>query len=191
MLLARKKGMTQVFADDGQVVPVTLLDYSECRVIKGLKKSGNFLAIGRKRHPKKPEIGVYGPENVPEYSVKVHGDDIDIGIIEVGDVVHVTGKSKGKGFAGVVKMWGFKGGKRTRGQSDRERHPGSIGAGTTTGRVFKGLKMGRRKGCDTITVKNLEVVGVDTESKIIAVKGSVPGTYDSIVKIIKVKSNDC
>ena len=96
-----------------------------------------------------------------------------------GDLVTVTGTSKGKGFQGVVKRHGFKGGQRTHGQSDRERAPGSIGSGTTIGRVFKGLRMGGRMGGDTITVKNLEVIAV--EEGAILVKGVLPGIPGGLI----------
>lgn len=94
---------------------------------------------------------------------------------EVGDEIAVSGKSKGKGFAGVMKRWGFHGQQRTRGQSDRERAPGSIGGGTTPGRVWPGKKMAGRMGGKRVTVKGLEVVGVDEKAKTIKVTGSIPG----------------
>lgn len=185
MLLAKKKNMTQVFDEKGNVIPVTILDLSECKIIKGQKKSGNYVGIGRSKKPSKSDIGKYGENNVPEYAVKVDSAIESLEELQKGDILNVSGVSKGKGFAGVVRMWKFKGGKRTHGQSDRQRHPGSIGAGTTTGRVFKGLKMGRRKGGEVVTIRGVKVIDYDKESNLLTVAGSIPGTYDSILKITK------
>lgn len=184
MILARKKNMTQIFDESGKVIPVTILDYSECYVAKGEKKSGSFICLGKKRKPGKMEKGKFG-ENVPEISMPLKEEQAELENIEAGEVVTVSGTSKGKGFAGVVRMWGFKGGKRTHGQSDRQRHPGSIGAGTTVQRVFKGLHMGRRKGNEKVTLRGVKVIAVDTENKLVSVTGSIPGTYNSIVQIVK------
>ena len=109
----------------------------------------------------------------------------DVSGFEVGDKVKISGKSKGKGFAGVVKRWGFRGGPRTHGQSDRERAPGSIGAGTDPGRVWPGKKMAGRMGGKRVTVKGLEVVEVDEDSKVIKVAGSVPGPRNAVLEIRK------
>jgi len=185
MLLAKKKNMTQVFDDKGKVVPVTILDFSECKVVKGQKKSGTYLTIGTKKKPGKTEVGKYGEGNVPEFSIKVTPEVENIDELVAGDALNITSISKGKGFAGVIRMWKFKGGKRTHGQSDRQRHPGSIGAGTTTGRVFKGLKMAQRKGGENVTIRNVKVIEVDTENKLLTVAGSIPGTYNSIIRIVK------
>lgn len=176
--------MTQIFDDSGKVIPVTVLDYSECYIAKGEKKSGNFVCLGKKRKPGKQEKGKFG-ENVPEVFLPAKEDVEELENLEVGETVNVSGTSKGKGFAGVVRMWNFKGGKRTHGQSDRQRHPGSIGAGTTTQRVFKGLKMGRRKGNEKITLRGIKIIAHDVENKLVSVSGSIPGTYNSVVQIIK------
>lgn len=185
MLLAKKKNMTQVYNESKNVIPVTILDYSECYLQKGQKKSGTFLCIGKKKYSTKAEIGKFGEGNVPEESRVVSNEVEGIDELEVGDVINLIGTSKGKGYAGVVKMWGFKGGKRTHGQSDRQRHPGSIGSGTTPGRVFKGKRMGRRMGGEKVSIKGYKVISIDKDNKLICVKGSVPGTYDSVVEIIK------
>ncbi|MBI2622166.1 50S ribosomal protein L3 [Candidatus Microgenomates bacterium] len=105
--------------------------------------------------------------------------------LQVGDIVKVTGISKGKGFAGVVKRHHFKGGPRTHGQSDRERAPGSIGQTTTPGRVYKGKRMAGRMGQDRVTIKNLLVIDVDAQNKITLIKGLVPGAKKSRVIIEK------
>lgn len=184
MILAKKKNMTQAFDENNNVVPVTILDYSECRVQKGEKNSGNFVALGKSLHPSKAQQGVFG-ENVPEMYLTVQEDITELDTLAAGDAVEVWGYSKGKGFAGVMRMWNFKGGKRTHGQSDRERHPGSIGCRTIPGRVFKGKRMGRRKGNELVTVKGLEIVSIDTENKLLCVRGSIPGTYNSILVVKK------
>lgn len=104
-------------------------------------------------------------------------------IFSVGDVVVVTGISKGKGFAGVVKRWHFKGGPKTHGQSDRQRAPGSIGGTTTPGRVFKGKHMAGRMGGDAVTIKNLHVVSVDAQKNKLVISGQLPGKFGDLVKI--------
>ncbi|MCA9387315.1 50S ribosomal protein L3, partial [Candidatus Dojkabacteria bacterium] len=104
-------------------------------------------------------------------------------IFTEGDLVDVAGVSKGKGFQGVMKRWNFKGGKRTHGQSDRERAPGSIGSGTTVGRVVKGKKMAGRMGRENVTIKQLKVVEVDSANEIVAVSGAIPGFNGSYVVI--------
>jgi len=111
------------------------------------------------------------------------GQTLTVEVFEEGERVDVVGRSKGRGFAGVVKRWGFSGGPKTHGQSDRQRAPGSIGAGSTPGRVFKGKKMPGRMGNDTVTSQNLLVSRIDPENNIIAVRGSVPGPKNGLVII--------
>ena len=113
------------------------------------------------------------------------GQEFDVSIFSEGDLVNATGFSKGKGFAGGVKRHGFRGGPKTHGQSDRHRAPGSIGAGSTPGRVIKGLKMAGHLGDSRVTVRNLEVVRSDSEKHVLFVKGSVPGSRNSLVLISK------
>ena len=103
--------------------------------------------------------------------------------IEAGEKIDVIGKSKGRGFAGVMKRWNFGGGPRTHGQSDRARAPGSIGGGTTPGKVYKGLKMAGHMGNRRITVKGLEIVEIDFERNLLLVKGGIPGATNSLVQI--------
>ena len=107
------------------------------------------------------------------------------GALAVGDMVEVRAVSKGKGWAGVVRKWGFHGGPKTHGQSDRERAPGSIGQTTTPGRVYKGKKMGGRMGGEQVFVKNLEVVAIENEGQVVLLKGAVPGHSGSLVTITK------
>ena len=113
------------------------------------------------------------------------GQEIKADIFKIGDLVNITGKSKGRGFSGVIKRWGFSGGKKTHG-SRSHRVPGSIGASATPGRVFKGKKMPGRMGYQKTTIKNLKVLDVRPEMDIIAIKGSLPGSRNSIIEIKKI-----
>ena len=123
-----------------------------------------------------------------EPDVKV-GDLVKLSdIFKKGDVVAVTGTSKGKGFAGVVKRWKFAGGPKTHGQSDRQRAPGSIGQGTTPGRVLKGKKMAGRMGGERVSIKNLIVVDIDSEKDLLAISGSVPGNKGGLLVVNKIAS---
>lgn len=125
-------------------------------------------------------------EKEPEFAI---GDEIKVSdIFNPGDVVAVTGVSKGKGFAGVVKKYHFRGGPRTHGQSDRERAPGSIGQTTTPGRVYRGKKMAGRMGGEQVTVKNLHIISVNAESGEVEISGQIPGNPGSLVSIMKIKS---
>lgn len=195
-IIGLKKNMSQIFKEDGNVVPVTFVDVADIVVAhkKTVEKDGysaTVIGLGKKKNPSKAEVGKFKELGfVPMYAVEVKldeelniGDKVNVSMFETIKKVNVTGITKGKGFQGVVKRWGFKGGPRTHGQSDRQRHPGSIGMRTTPGRVFKGKKMGGRMGGDTKTVKNLRVVEIDQEHGLIALKGAVPGNKDSLVII--------
>jgi large subunit ribosomal protein L3 len=111
------------------------------------------------------------------------GQRLTVEIFQAGELVDVTGTSKGKGFAGVVKRHGFRGGPKTHGQSDRHRAPGSIGACTTPGKVMKGMRMAGRMGGERVTVQSLEIVLVDAERNLLAVKGAVPGAKNGLVQV--------
>ena len=113
------------------------------------------------------------------------GQKIDVDMFKTGDMVHISGISKGKGFAGGVKRYHFKGGPKTHGQSDRHRAPGSIGATSSPGRVFKGLRMAGHMGNQRVTVRNIEVVDIDLENHLILVKGAVPGAKKGLLFINK------
>lgn len=197
--------MTQIFKENGDVVPCTIVDVADVRVIgKKTEKTDGYMAvilgIGSKRKPSKAEIGKfkklkYVPgvtfefrmndlEKLGDYNI---GDKVNADLFKVGDIVNVTGVTKGKGFQGVVKRWRFKGGPRTHGQSDRERSPGSIGGGTTPGRVFKGKKMPGRMGNKKKTILNIEIVKVDAKNSILCLRGAVPGGRNSMIKIHKSK----
>ena len=203
-LLAKKLGMTNIYSEDGQIIPVTILEAGPCKVysVKTKDKDGYTsiqIGFGEKKDKKvsKPQLSVFKKLGlVPPITLKEFrnfesdqfkvGDDIKVYIFQIGDKVKVSGKSKGKGFQGVIKRHGFSGvGGATHGQSDRMRAPGSIGASSYPSRVFKGQKMAGRKGFENVTTRNLKVVKVLVEKNIIMVKGAVPGSINSIVAINK------
>ena len=197
--LGKKIGMTQVFNDAGQVVPVTVIEAGPCAVtqIRTAENDGYEsvqLGFGRVRRPNKPEAGHLKGGQIGRRLQEVRADDIgqhnvgqvvSVAIFEPGEIVDVAGRSKGRGFAGTMKRHGFGGGPRTHGQSDRQRAPGSIGGGTTPGKVFKGLKMAGHMGNRRVTSKGLEVVQVDAERNLLLVKGGIPGAPNSPVTIRK------
>lgn len=194
--------MSQVFKEDGTVVPVTLLEVGPCVVaqVKTKEKEGYQalqLGFGKKKKITKPlrehlkglewtprylcefrtDVSL---ENLPQRGEVLHLQDV----FKVGDKVVVWGISKGKGFAGVVKRWGFADGPKTHGQTDKLRAPGSIGA-QGVGRVVKGKKMPGRMGGARITVKGLEVIEVEEKNNVMKVKGAVPGNRGGLVVIKK------
>jgi large subunit ribosomal protein L3 len=197
-ILGKKAGMTQIFDDTGEVIPATIIEAGPCYVtqIKTEKKDGYQaiqLGFGEAKRLNKPQRG-HLPKGVPDlrYLQEIRVDDVstyeigqklDAGIFSVGEIVDVTGTSKGKGFAGVMKRHGFGGGPATHGQSDRARAPGSVGATSTPGRVFKGKRMPGHMGSQRHTVQNLKVVLVDPERNLLAVKGAVPGSKGGLVTI--------
>ncbi len=198
-IIGRKLGMTQLFREDGVAEAVTVIDASPCAVVqvKTVEKEGYNavqLGYGKAKKLTSPEKGHL--KGIGEFSclrefrmdeiegINV-GDKVDVSMFQPGDTVDVVGISKGKGFAGVVKRHGFAGGPKTHGQSDRWRAPGSIGSGTTPGRVKKGMKMAGRMGNDRVTARNLVVVRADTERNILVVKGAVPGANNGIILIGK------
>ncbi len=178
-ILGTKIDQTQKFTEDGKRIPVTKIKAGPCYVaqIKTVDKDG-YNAVQLEFGKKKREVKV---EKIPEYK---KGDRISVGeVFKVGDKVKVTGWSKGKGFTGVVKRWGFKGGPRTHGQSDRERAPGSIGQTTTPGRVYKGKKMAGRAGWKRVAISGLTVTDIDRD--ILEVKGLVPGPKNGLLIVQK------
>jgi len=200
-IIGKKVGMTQIFDDDGIVVPVTLIEAGPCYVTqKKTKEIDGYNAVqlgfggtSEKRltqpiagHLKKanaPALKHLREFHVADPSDYEEGQKIDVSIFRVGDKVDVTGTSKGKGFAGVVKRHGFRGGPKTHGQSDRWRAPGSVGAGSTPGRILKGKRMAGRMGNQRVTVQNLRVALVDPDKNILAVKGAVPGAKNGLIVI--------
>jgi large subunit ribosomal protein L3 len=200
-ILGKKVGMTQIFDEQGEVIPVTVIEAGPCYVAqkKTLERDGytavqlGFEEIKASRATK-PKLGHLAKNNLPalrylrEFRVEDHselseGQKLDVSVFEVGDRVDVMGTSKGRGFAGVVKRHGFGGGPRTHGQSDRLRAPGAISSGSTPGRVYKGLRMAGRMGGSRVTVQSLEVALVDPERNLLAVKGAVPGAREGLLVI--------
>lgn len=202
-ILGKKVGMTQIFDERGEVVPVTVIEAGPCFVsqIKTAERDG-YTAIqmgfgGTKpKHLTRPQLKHLEKSDLPalrhlreirmlddEIPDLEEGQQVAVDIFEVGEFVDVTGTSKGRGFAGVVKRHGFRGGPKTHGQSDRLRTPGSIGACTTPGRVFKGKRMPGRMGGERVTAQNLKVVLVDPERNLLAVRGPVPGAKNGLLMI--------
>jgi len=197
--LGKKIGMTQFYNEAGSVVPVTIVEAGPCTVtqIKTGDSDGyeavqlGFGAIKRLNKPMTGHLKNIQPvrhlrevkaDDVSEFEV---GQKIAVDMFQVGELVDVIARSKGRGFAGVVKRHGFAGGPRTHGQSDRTRAPGSIGGGTTPGKVYKGLKMAGHMGDRRITVKNLQVVRIDPERNLLMLKGGVPGAPNGLLMIRK------
>lgn len=209
-LLGKKIGQSQIFAEDGKRIAVTLIKAGPCFVtqIKDKDKDGyRAIQLGfdeaKKSNTPKPLRGIYekaGLKKTPRFLVEVRAEqtandsngELELGqeitvdqVFQVGDKVKISGTSKGKGFTGVVKRWGFRGGPRTHGQSDRERAPGSIGQTTTPGRVFKGKKMAGRAGGNRVTLQGLQVVDIDEKKNLLVVSGLVPGSKGGLLEIYK------
>lgn len=197
-LIGKKLGMTQIFDGTGQMVPVTVLEVGPCVVtqIKTTPHDGYEalqLGFGHKKRLNQPERGhrrASGSESRFLREVRARGvDEYNVGQIincdefKEGERVDVTGWSKGRGFAGVMKRHGFGGGPKTHGQSDRARAPGSIGASTTPGRVLKGMRMAGHMGNERVTVQNLQVVKVEPDRNVVLVSGSVPGANNGLVLV--------
>jgi len=200
-IIGRKLGMGQVFAENGKAEAVTAIEAGPCIVtqIKTSDKEGysaaqlGFGEAKRLNSPQKGHLKKLGQfEYLREFRVadtegiKV-GDKVDVGLFKEGDLVDVSGVSKGKGFAGVVKRHGFAGGPKTHGQSDRHRAPGSIGATTSPGRVLKGKHMAGHMGSNRVTVRHLKVYKADPERNLLLVKGAVPGARNGLVLIEKLE----
>ena len=203
-LLGKKIGMTSVFNAEGDLVTVTVIKAGPCKVVSFREKEKDgysAVVIGfedmKEKHLTKPVLGQFKKNNIsPLRLIKEFknfdltklkiGDEIKTDIFAEGDTIKVSGKSKGKGFQGVMKRHNFGGvGGTTHGQSDRLRAPGSIGASSYPSRVFKGQRMAGRKGFENITVRNLKVIKIIPEDNLIMVKGAVPGSINSIVELKK------
>jgi large subunit ribosomal protein L3 len=195
-LVGKKLGMSQIFDDTGLAHPVTVLEVGPCVVtqVKTPERDGYSaiqLGFGLDKRLNQPERGHRKASGFLSRTLReVKADDsseFDIGqvlkadVFAAGELVDVTGTSKGRGFQGGVKRHGFRGGPRTHGQSDRLRAPGSIGSSATPGRVFKGMRMAGRMGNDRVTVQNLKVLRVDPERNLLLVEGSVPGPNEGLV----------
>ena len=208
-ILGRKVGMTQIFDESGQAIPVTVIEAGPCVVVQ-VKKAGqdgyDAVQVGfidRKESKfNKPKLGHFKKASVEpkrylkELRVDVPdeisvGSVIDSSVFSAGDLVDVTGVSKGKGFAGVVKRWGFAGGRKSHGGEQDHRRPGSIGQSAQPSRVFKGQKMPGRMGNKKATVQNLQIVKADPERNLLLVKGAVPGSQNGLLVVRRaVKAKD-
>ncbi len=199
-IIGKKLGMTQVFGEDGREAAVTAIEAGPCTVIqmKTAEKDGyraaqlGFGAAKRLKSPEKGHLKQLGEfRYLRELRLEDAGEEmetgqkVDVSLFQAGDLVDITGWSKGKGFAGVVKRHGFAGGPKTHGQSDRHRAPGSIGASASPGRVFKGLKMAGHMGDRRVTVRHLEVYQADPARNLLLVKGAVPGGKNGLLLIRK------
>ncbi|WP_291323171.1 50S ribosomal protein L3 [Desulfonatronospira sp.] len=202
-LIGKKLGMTSVFGDDGKFIPVTVIQAGPCPVIqKKVQEKDGYSAIQigfdamaghrlnkpARGHQAKAGMGYYrklmefSPDNVDEYEP---GQELSVEIFKPGDRIKLTGTSKGKGFAGVMKRWNFSGLPRTHGHEKVHRSPGAIGQCADPGKVFKGRKMPGRMGNKTVSYKNAEIISVRSRENVILVKGQVPGPKDGFVVLQK------
>ena len=198
-IIGKKLGMTQIFRDNGKAGAVTAVEAGPCTIIqiKTTDKEGYNavqLGFGETKRLKSPQRGhlkglgqfkhlrEFRVDNVETITV---GDKVDVSLFKEGDMVDVTGVSRSKGFAGVVKRHHFAGGPKTHGQSDRHRHPGSIGATTSPGRVLKGTRMAGRMGGERVTARQLEVFEADPDRNLLLLKGAVPGDKNGLLLIKK------
>ena len=208
-MIGKKVGMTQIFDEQGNAVPVTVIEAGPCYVtqVRSEDRDGYKavqLGFGETKPARltKGQLGHLQKNSLPALKVlrefRVKGEDavdveegaeIKVDVFATGELVDVIGTSKGRGFAGTIKRHNFHRGPKTHGQSDRERAPGSIGMCATPGRTLKGTRMGGRMGNDRVTMQNLEVAVVDPEKNLLAVKGSVPGAKGGIVIIRPARKN--
>ncbi|OGO30627.1 MAG: 50S ribosomal protein L3 [Chloroflexi bacterium RBG_16_56_11] len=201
-ILGKKLGMTQVFGAAGKAEAVTAIEAGPCTVmqVKTVAKDGYSaarLGFGEKKaragkKAKAKEKKAPAPRYVREFPLDADqkaevGQKIDVSVFKSGDAVDITGVSRGKGFAGGVKRYHFRGGPKTHGQSDRLRAPGSVGSNTNPGRTFKGLRMAGHMGAERVTTLNLKVVQADPARNLLLVKGAVPGMTNGLLLIRKSK----
>jgi large subunit ribosomal protein L3 len=195
-IIGRKLGMTQIFDDEGALEAITAIEAGPCYVVQKKTKAKDgydavqlgFGPTKRCNSPEKGHLKAGGRElrylnefrldDIGPFEV---GQALDASLFEKGERVDVIGVSKGKGFAGGVKRYHFRGGPKTHGQSDRHRAPGSVGGTTSPGRVYKGTRMAGHMGNARVTVRNLEVIQADSNRNLILVKGAVPGAVGGIV----------
>lgn len=200
-IIGKKLGMTQLFDERGNVVPVTVVEAGPCPVTaKKTAENDGYEAVQlgfgeiKASHVNKPMAGHFKKNDVAPKKVLREfrlediasmniGDILKADVFTAGDAVDVVGTSKGKGTAGVIKRWNFSRLKETHGTGPVHRHAGSLGACSSPSRVFKGTKNAGRLGCERVTVQNLEIVHVDAEKNIIAIKGAIPGPKGGIVLI--------
>ena len=196
-LMGIKKNMTSTYDSRGRRVGATVVEITP-NYITQLNAASIQLGFGTKKSVKKPQLG-HGKKAGIEMPIrwfrevaKTEGEDLKPGtevkleqVFSIGDEIKVSGTSKGKGFQGGVRRWGFHGGPKTHGQSDRHRAPGSIGSGTTPGRVYKGKKMAGHMGNASVSTRGLEVIALDKEKNLLTIKGAVPGYTGGLIMITK------
>ena len=202
-IIGRKVGMTQIFEDSGEAVPVTVIEAGPCPIVqlKTQERDGyqavqlgfgeqkeNRINKPRRGHLAKADVDStfvlreFRVQSLEDVSI---GNVVDASVFSEGELVDVTGTSKGRGFSGVVRRWNFAGGKKSHGGEQDLRRPGSIGASATPSRVFKGKKMAGRHGAKRHTVQNLSVIQADPERNLLVVKGAVPGPPNGLLLIRK------
>ena len=197
-LIGKKIGMTQIFDEKGKVIPVTVVEAGPCPVvqIKTVENDGyNAVQLGfgdkKPQRVNKPMAKHFAKADVApkkvlrefrfsDITVKT-GDILKADVFEKGDIIDVVGTSKGKGTAGAIKRWNFSRLKESHGTGPNARHAGSLGACSDPSRVYKGKKLAGHLGCERVTVQNLEVVKIDVENNLIAIKGAIPGPKGGIV----------
>ena len=195
-IIGKKIGTTQMFREDGRADAVTVIQAGPCTVTQVKTEDtdgyvGVQLGYEEAKSLNRPEAGhlkgvdknfqflrEFGVDDVSEVEL---GQAIDVSLFNAGDLIDATADSKGRGFQGGVKRYNFRGGPKTHGQSDRHRAPGSVGAGSTPGKVIKGLRMAGHMGNQRVTVRKLEVIEADTDRNLIFIKGAVPGSRNSLV----------
>ncbi len=203
-LLGKKIGMTRIWDEAGTTIPVTIIEAGPCYVtdIKTEEKDGySAIQLGfgvkKEKNVNKPTAGHFKRSEVkplrflkefnsPSGSELKLGDELKVDIFKPGDKVKVTGFSKGRGFAGVVKRHGFRGGPVSHGQSDRLRAPGSLGQSSYPSRVYKGLKMAGHLGNKRVSQRGMTIVKIDAEKNLLFIKGSVPGARNSYLEVFQV-----
>jgi len=201
VILGRKIGMDSVFGDDGEYIPVTVIEAGPCKVVQvKTQENDGYEAVKLAFLPKKaqrttkPQLGEFKKAGIdPHYHMREFrgfdvaaykpGDEVRVDRFHPGDVISVAGHAKGRGFAGGVKRHHFSGGPKSHGQSDRHRAPGSLGQSSYPSRVFKGIRMAGHLGTQRVTLKNLTVAKVIPEKNLLLVRGGVPGAPRSIVEI--------
>lgn len=199
-ILGKKIGMTQIFTEDGRLIPVSVIEAGPCRVVqKKTEEVDGYKAVQvgfenkKERKANKPEQGHFKKARVPvmkylkefklENAAELNvGDELTVAQFEAGELVDVTGTSKGHGYAGTIKRWGTHRGPMTHG-SHYHRGPGSLGACSDPSRVFKGKKMPGHYGVDKVTIQNLDLVKIDSERNLLLVKGSIPGPKGGLVVV--------
>lgn len=211
-VFGRKVGMSNIFGEDGKMIPVSIIEYKSCTVLQKKKSDGkdgyNAVLLGfgetKEKHFNKPEGGFFKKTNLPlrkhikeirvsseELSIYPEkGMDIDPSkFLSEGDLVDVTGKSKGRGFTGVIKKHNMKGHPKTRGTHEYRRHAGSIGCNTFPARIIPGKRMPGHYGFENVTVLNLKLVGINKDRGFLFIKGAIPGSTNSVVMVRRSSRN--